>query len=130
MNFLRIKETCIYVRDLQLTENFYHEKLGLKIIAKVEERHVFFKAGDSVLLCFIAETTQSHFMHVPPHGAKGSIHFAFEIEPDDYDQTKKEIIENGISIEHEQEWRPGVFSFYFRDPDDHLVEIAQQGIWE
>jgi hypothetical protein len=36
----------------------------------------------------------------------------------------------GIDIEHEQEW-PGNFkSFYFRDPDKHLLEVVQTGMWD
>jgi len=69
-------------------------------------------------------------MHVPPHGASGQIHFAFEVRSEEYDHVKSEIIKNDIPIEHEQEWKKGVFSFYFRDPDDNLVEIAQEGIWD
>jgi catechol 2,3-dioxygenase-like lactoylglutathione lyase family enzyme len=52
MNFRQIKETCIYFRDLELARSFYHEKLGLPIICYVETKHIFFRAGTSVLLCF------------------------------------------------------------------------------
>jgi catechol 2,3-dioxygenase-like lactoylglutathione lyase family enzyme len=130
MNFLHIKETSIYVKDLQLTEDFYCEKLGLTVIAKSEGHHVFFKAGKSVLLCFIASATEKSFMHVPPHGASGQIHFAFEVKSNEYESAKTEILGKNIPIEREQEWKKNVFSFYFRDPDGHLVEIAQEGIWD
>jgi catechol 2,3-dioxygenase-like lactoylglutathione lyase family enzyme len=130
MDFLRIKETCIYVKDLHATENFYKEKLGLKVIARVEGRHIFFKAGESVLLCFIAGSTENSFMHIPAHGASGRIHFAFEVKQNEYESVKKEIIQKDIPVEHEQEWKKNIYSFYFRDPDDHLIEIAQEGIWD
>lgn len=130
MNILHIKETCIYVKSLQQTEDFYSGKLGLKVIGKVEGRHVFFKAGTSVLLCFIADSTNNDDMHMPSHGASGQIHFAFEINKEDYESVKKEILQKDIIIEHEQEWKKHTFSFYFRDPDEHLVEIAQKGIWD
>jgi catechol 2,3-dioxygenase-like lactoylglutathione lyase family enzyme len=130
MNILHIKETCIYVTDLQQTENFYKGKLGLKVIGRVEGRHIFFSAGNSVLLCFIAEATRDIHMHLPAHGASGQIHFAFEIKKEEYESAKKEILEKNIYIEYEQEWKENTRSFYFRDPDGHLIEIAQEGIWD
>ncbi len=129
MKFLHIKETCIYVKDLHSTKYFYSTKLGLELIALVENKHVFFKAGSSVLLCFIKETSQNN-TSTPPHGASGHMHFAFEVHLKDYEETKKEIIQQGITIEHEHAWKNDLRSFYFRDPDNHLVEIAEKGIWE
>jgi catechol 2,3-dioxygenase-like lactoylglutathione lyase family enzyme len=129
MNFLGIKETCIYVKDLDKTQEFYHEKLGLKVKGRIEGHHVFFEAGRSLLLCFIADKARNTH-GLPSHGAEGCIHFAFEIDPADYIETKLGVLQKGISIEHEQEWAHNLRSFYFRDPDGHLVEIIQSGIWE
>lgn len=130
MNILHIKESSLYVKDLQQTEDFYSGKLGLKVLGKVEGHHVFFKAGSSVLLCFIASSTNSGYMRIPPHGASGQIHFAFEVNSEDYEPAKEEISQKGILIIHEQEWKKNARSFYFRDPDGHLVEVAQKGIWD
>lgn len=130
MDFLQVKETCIYISDLQRTQAFYNEQLGLKIISKVEGRHIFFKAGTSVLLCFIAEKTSQPGQELPAHGAHGCIHFALEVKPEDYAAAKKEILGKGIIIAHEQQWKNNQHSFYFRDPDGHLVEIIQAGIWD
>ncbi|HEY0030831.1 MAG TPA: VOC family protein [Bacteroidia bacterium] len=129
MKFLQIKETCIYVKDLQQSYVFYHEMLELEMIGEVKDRHIFFRAGASVLLCFIAEQTLHHSFPLPPHGAHGQIHFAFEVEVLEYEKTKIEFSRKNISIEHEQQWKNGLHSFYFRDPDGHLLEVAQKGIW-
>jgi catechol 2,3-dioxygenase-like lactoylglutathione lyase family enzyme len=129
MKFIHIKETCIYISDLEKTKSFYADKLGLEVIAMVEGMHVFFRAGNSVLLCFIKGVPEKN-THTPPHGATGQIHFAFEVNTNEYEDAKNEIIQKGISIEHEHEWKNNLLSFYFRDPDNNLVEIAQKGIWE
>jgi catechol 2,3-dioxygenase-like lactoylglutathione lyase family enzyme len=129
MQFKQIKETCLYVKDLEKTEDFYHSKLDMEIIGKVKERHVFFKAGGSVLLCFINEATR-HDTKLPPHYGLGNIHLAFETKKEEYDLWKKKIHSLGIPIEHEQEWHKGYRSFYFRDPDGHLLEIVQEGMWD
>ena len=129
MKFLHIKETCIYVQDLNRTKDFYHGKLGLDVIMAEPDKHIFFRAGSSVLLCFISTYTEQQF-HTPPHGASGNIHFAFEVNADEYVSAKNEIIQKGIIIEHEHEWKDKLLSFYFRDPDGHLLEIVQKGIWD
>jgi len=129
MQISRIKETCIYVTNLQRTKEFYSHRLGLAVLSFVEGRHVFFRAGESVLLCFIAEKTLEE-KELPPHGAQGSIHFAFEVEKNVYDATLLKIKTTGINILHEQTWKTGLRSFYFHDPDGHLLEIIEEGIWE
>lgn len=129
MNISSIKETCIYVTDLQRTKEFYHNKLGLPLISLLEGRHVFFRAGSSVLLCFIASVTEKE-KELPPHGAKGRIHFAFEVEKGDYPTALQQAKDTGIAILHEQAWKNGVNSFYFHDPDGNVVEVIEQGLWD
>ena len=129
MNILRIKETCIYVTDLVRTRDFYSGTLGLPLISLVEGRHVFFKAGESVLLCFIADETMKK-TELPQHGASGIIHFAFEVSAGGYESTLKKIEKEGVVILHKHSWKGGLSSFYFHDPDGNLVEIIEEGLWQ
>jgi catechol 2,3-dioxygenase-like lactoylglutathione lyase family enzyme len=129
MNILSIKETCIYVKDLQRTKDFYAGKLGLPLISLVDNRHVFFRAGSSVLLCFLAKETLKENV-LPPHGAEGYVHFAFEVNTHDYPLSREHIKNLGIEIIHDHNWKNGVRSFYFLDPDHNVVEIIEQGLWE
>ncbi len=123
-----IKETCLYVKDLEATRHFYHEVMGLSLIGFVENRHVFFKAGSSVLLCFNAETTKND-ERLPPHFGEGNLHFAFEVPNDAYESWKEHLMTQNVAIEQEVTWRDNLKSFYFRDPDHHCVEIVMVGIW-
>ncbi|MGZ3846210.1 MAG: VOC family protein [Flavisolibacter sp.] len=129
MKILSIKETCIYVKDLDRTKEFYSGKLGLPVISLVPGRHVFFRAGNSVLLCFLAEETLRETV-LPPHGAEGKIHFAFEVNREEYPLSLQEIKRLGIEILHHHSWKNGVRSFYFHDPDGNVVEIIEQGLWD
>ena len=129
MKISRIKETCIYVADLQRTKEFYAHRLGLAVLSFIDGRHVFFRAGESVLLCFIAENTLQT-KELPPHGAIGAIHFALEVEREEYDATLLKIKNLEIKILYEQVWKGKLRSFYFNDPDGHLLEIIEEGIWE
>src|SRR4051794_12859058 len=129
MNILRIKETCLYVMNLEKTKAFYSDQLELPMISFVQGRHVFFRAGESVLLCFAAEATLKE-TRLPPHGAKGSIHFAFEVSKEEYNHTMQQVKSAGINILHQHTWPNGLRSFYFHDPDHHLLEVIEEGLWE
>lgn len=129
MEFIQIKETCLYVQDLAQTKDFYAGKLGLEVIGEVAGRHVFFRAGTSVLLCFIAAASAKSEI-LPPHFGHGHLHLAFEVSPADYATRKTEIEKLGIPIETEYDWGKGYYSFYFRDPDQHVLEIVMTGMWE
>jgi catechol 2,3-dioxygenase-like lactoylglutathione lyase family enzyme len=100
----------------------------LPLIALVKDRHIFFRAGHSVLLCFLAEATKNE-KELPPHGANGSIHFAFEVRKEDYQNVFTQIKNAGISVLREQQWKNGLHCIYFHDPDENLVEIIEQGLW-
>ncbi len=100
----------------------------MPVISKVPDRHIFFRAGSSVLLCFIGKTTRQD-SHLPPHGAEGVQHIAFEVPAADYVQRKMDIKKAGIDIIHEEAWPGGYHSFYFHDPDGHLLEIVPAGMW-
>jgi catechol 2,3-dioxygenase-like lactoylglutathione lyase family enzyme len=128
IDFIKIKETCIYVADLERTRRFYHSVLGLPIISQAAGKHIFFRAGSSVLLCFIAEDSRKKITP-PPHYGSGRLHFAFEVAPEKYEEAKAFIQNQGIVIEHEERWPGGFSSFYFRDPDEHSVEIVPTGMW-
>lgn len=129
MKFRQVKETCLYVKDLHSTEKFYKEVLELEMIAFVENRHVFFRAGTSVLLFFNSESTAKE-TQLPPHYATGKQHVALEVELSAYENVKKQLLTKGIRIEHEHSWPNELRSFYFRDPDEHLLEIVPVGLWD
>src|SRR5690554_2914629 len=128
MKISSIKETSLYVQNLARTEAFYVGKLNLQIINRKENRHVFFKAGSSVLLCFLAKATLND-EKLPPHGANGIMHIAFGVSQKYYDQTKADLGNIGIEIIHKREWPHGLESCYFNDPDGHLLEIVPTELW-
>lgn len=124
----QVKESALYVADLARTHRFYHELLGFPVIARKEGRHVFYQAGNTVLLCFLAKATARDSM-LPPHFGSGKLHLAFEVPAGQYAEVKQMVEAAGIAIKHVQEWYPGVESFYFRDPDQHSLEIIPSGMW-
>jgi catechol 2,3-dioxygenase-like lactoylglutathione lyase family enzyme len=125
---LNIKETCLYVRDLEATRKFYESVMGLRPIHYQKGRHLFFRVGTDVLLFFNAEATAVD-EELPRHFGSGEQHIAFECTSEDYKQWKIHLMQNGVRIEQEVEWPKGGQSFYFRDPDNLCLEIVERGIW-
>jgi catechol 2,3-dioxygenase-like lactoylglutathione lyase family enzyme len=122
-----ILETVLYVADVDRAERFYRDVMGLNQIGKEPGRHVFFRVGSGVLLLFRAETTRQAGS-LPQHGADGEIHVCFTVSPAEYEPWKRRIRECGSAILQETEWNRGR-SFYFRDPDGNLLELANADIW-
>lgn len=128
-SFTGIKETCLYVADLHATYHFYHRQLGLACISFVAGRHVFFTAGHSMLLCFNAAATRQE-EKLPPHWGEGHLHFAFSCQREDFSRWKQHLKAADIVVEAIIDWPGGFQSMYFRDPDQHCVEIVMEGMWE
>jgi len=129
MNIKQIKETCIYMQDLDRARDFYHVLLGLPVISHVADKHIFFRAGNSVLLCFNPEDSRNK-KSPPPHFTEGKYHFAFEVDPADYAKEKQSLISKGIKITDEVEWKNGLKSCYFEDPVGNVLEIVPAGVWD
>jgi catechol 2,3-dioxygenase-like lactoylglutathione lyase family enzyme len=126
MRIKRIKESCLYVADLQRTKAFYTGLLGAELIGIAPKRHVFMRVGDAVLLCFLARVTSKDKLK---HGARGPQHLAFEVPKSEYAAWKRRVRARRIRLLKEVHWRKGVRSFYFLDPDKHLLEIVEPGLW-
>jgi catechol 2,3-dioxygenase-like lactoylglutathione lyase family enzyme len=122
-----ILETVLYVADIERAERFYRDVMGLTQVGKEAGRHVFFRVGTGVLLLFRAEETRQSG-NLPPHGADGEIHVCFTTSPAEFELWKTRIQHHGIAILQETEWPRGR-SFYFRDPDGNLLELANADIW-
>lgn len=125
--FRGVLETVLYVGDIDRAEQFYAKLLGLRQVGKEAGRHVFFRVGAGVLLLFRAATTRQPGS-LPAHGADGAGHVCLSTPPGDYERWKQRLQRGGIAIEHETTWDRGR-SFFFRDPDGNLLEVANADIW-
>ena len=124
-----IVETGIYVDDLDQAEAFYHDLLGLPVLAKDPERHIFFQVGQSsVLLAFLPDASLIGET-LPPHGSRGPSHFAFGIAARSLEHWRRRLAEHDIPIEKEMRWPRGGKSIYFRDPAGNSVELITPGLW-
>lgn len=124
----QIKETCLYMEDLLPALHFYHEQLGFEVIHHEKDKHLFLRAGSSILLCFNPRDSRLK-TSPPPHFAKGPQHLAFEVAPEDYEVSKEKVLRAGIVIIDKVRWPGGQESFYFNDPAGNVLEIVPRGVW-
>lgn len=108
--------------------------LGLKPMTGDPARFQSFDAGEQqVLLLFkrggtLAPTSVPGGV-IPPHDGSGPHHIGFAIGEKEYENWRDWLVSRGVTIESEATWPKGGRSFYFRDPDGHLLELITPGIW-
>lgn len=127
-------EFGLYVEDVETSVAFYERLFGFRTLFRDERMAALDVAGRQVLLLFrqgaSAEPAETPKGRLPGHDAEGSIHAAFAIDADDLDRWERWLEENGLEIEGRMTWPRGGESLYFRDIDDHLLEVATPGLWE
>ena len=131
---VKILETALYAEDLDAAESFYTGILGLKVIVRIEGRHVFFRLEDSVLLVFNPASTQvqqqDNPLSAPAHGSNGSGHVCFGVSsPEELNEWRQHLEMAGIEIETEITWPNGARSIYFRDPAGNSLEFGESRMW-
>jgi len=129
-----VLETALYVDDLDRASRFYEDLFGLRRIIEGDTRIRAYSVGErSVLLLFKRGAsnceTESPSGKMGPHDGSGPLHVAFSISIEDLAGWEKVLADCGIAVESRVHWPRGGTSLYFRDPDNHLVELATPGVW-
>jgi catechol 2,3-dioxygenase-like lactoylglutathione lyase family enzyme len=129
-----IVETALSVEDVARSAEFYERLFGLRRLAGDSRFCAFAIPGNAVLLLFKKGGTLNPVPTpggmIPAHDGSGRMHFAFKISADSVEACERELAAQGISIESTVHWPEGGLSLYFRDPDEHLVELITPGCWE
>lgn len=129
MKLQKTIETCLYVTDLEVACRFYERLLGIRPYSHLENRHVFFRLESTMFLLFNPEETRRPDGELPPHGARGPGHVAFQVPVNDLPAWRRRLTELAIPIESDWTWPSGAQSLYFRDPDDNSIEITVGATW-
>jgi catechol 2,3-dioxygenase-like lactoylglutathione lyase family enzyme len=110
----------IPVKDLDRSEKFYTEVLGLEKLRR-NDHMVFMRAGGDCLVLTYSENPIE-----PNRGNAHEIHHAFRLTAEEYDRAKKFLASRDIQIIKEEDRKKGTFqgrSAYFHDPDRNVIEI-------
>jgi catechol 2,3-dioxygenase-like lactoylglutathione lyase family enzyme len=130
---LGILETALYVKDVQRAAAFYRRLFGFTTLLDSERLIALDVAGRNVLLLFKAGATNEPFATpggvIPGHGGAGVSHFAFSIASEDLPHWQQRLDTEGVAVESVVKWPGGSQSIYFRDSDEHLVELITPGFW-
>jgi catechol 2,3-dioxygenase-like lactoylglutathione lyase family enzyme len=132
-NLLGVLETVLYVDAFEKACPFYEQVLGLNNIYRDQRLCAYDVGARSVLLLFLRghslDTVRLPGGTIPPHDGHGPVHIAFSIAADDLAAWETKLSEAGVAIEGRTNWPRGGVSVYFRDPDQHLLELATPGLW-
>jgi len=122
-----ILESSLYVGDVADSIHFYETIFGFKVIGDFGERGCAMQAAHrQVLLLF---KKGGSLAHQTWHDGDGQLHVAFAISRAELPIWEEWLGKNGIAVEEKRTWDLGGQSLYFRDPDQHLLELATPGVW-
>ncbi|WP_069164082.1 VOC family protein [Nocardia altamirensis] len=134
----RIVESALYVDDLDRARNFYRDVMQLEPLMDTERLCAYDVGGDNVLLLFQRGASLEPTVlagpdlpkgEIPPHDGSGPLHVCFAVSEDQLAEWETQLNAHHIPIEGRTQWVRGGQSIYFRDPDNHLLELMTPGNW-
>ncbi len=128
-----VLETCLDADDLERITGFYENVLGFRKFEGDARFRALSVADRQVLLLFKRGGTKQAISTpggiIPPHGGSGTQHLAFSIAAAELPAWEKHLAAKGIPIESKVHWPLGGSSLYFRDPEQHLIELVTPRCW-
>tara|TARA_B110000003_G_C16295062_1_gene396477 strand:+ start:35 stop:448 length:414 start_codon:yes stop_codon:yes gene_type:complete len=117
---------ALNVKDMKRAEEFYTNILGFTVIRRSETqaglKHFEIDAGNVVIALFESPDLDLKKAH-DTMTEEGYLHFAFGASYKQFDSTLENLKQKGVIMDGEpRDWGKSV-SVYFRDPDDHQLEI-------
>jgi catechol 2,3-dioxygenase-like lactoylglutathione lyase family enzyme len=144
-----VLETCIYVKSMSKSQQFYSDLLGLKP-DRATDRITIYPLGQTTLLLFQLGLTSEDIVSekdsnliIPKHGPTDDVmaalrsgnselrqHFCLAVKDRaDAEKWEEYLRGKGVPVSGRMKWPRGGYSVYFHDPDGRVGEIASQGIW-
>lgn len=128
---LGLFEMVLEVADLERSEHFYHEVIGLPIADRWDEerRATFLTLGrEGFLGLWPVETGGANAIH----GGRGGthVHFALLVPPGSLPAFEARIRAAGHETER-REFGPGNLALYVTDLDGHVLELTERAtLWD
>jgi len=128
-----VKETALYVDDLERAKSFYCNVMGLEALLEDARFCALDVGGRHVLLLF----TRGGSLHesvlpggvIPAHDGAGPVHMGFAVEVEELARWEAHFANAGVPVISRVSWPRGGRSIYFHDPDGHVLELLTPGVW-
>ena len=120
------------VSDLDASEKFYTEILGMRPVWRSEGEIAFLECGNDDLALIQIPKEEVQTFRRRAQSSQSLHHFGFRVRSKDgVDQLAEEVKARGVVIDDgPRNHRDGSRSFYFRDPDGNHVQILWDPIRE
>jgi catechol-2,3-dioxygenase len=115
MGIIGIEEIFLDVKDLDKAIEFYHDKLGLPIARRDEQR--------AYLQCEQSHVVLQVRNHTGRHRGGGPMHFAFTVTEDTFDEIVSNVVGGAIFIRGPMGERGQGRALFIIDPDGNETEV-------
>lgn len=129
MQFTKLKETHLQVKNLRKAISFYQDILGFRTQSYVKEKHAVFVAGSTMLVCHLAKSASEEGVQLIQMGYPNQ-HIVLESKDGEYEGNKEDMGYHDIEIIAETVRETGKKAFFIHDSDGHLIEITEYNAWE
>jgi catechol 2,3-dioxygenase-like lactoylglutathione lyase family enzyme len=116
------------VDDLERSARFYRDIFGFEVIGGTGGRLWSLGVVERQIL-LLCKKGASDKMKLGAHDGDGRLHLAFAIPAAELHALESWLGQYGVPIEEKVTWERGGCSLYFRDPDQHIIEVATPGVW-
>ncbi len=132
LRLARMGHLSLRVSDLDVSEKFYTEILGMRSVWRSEGEIAFLECGNDDLALIQIPKEDVHAFRHRPQTSQSLHHFGFRVRTkEEVDQLAQEVRDRGIRIDDgPRDHRDGSRSFYFKDPDGNYVQILWDPIRE
>jgi glyoxylase I family protein len=126
MLFKNVNHIAIIVSDLEVSGDFYMDKLGFKLIHKIDrpERQssiLYLDAGNCIIELFSFPNSPKRLSYPEACGLR---HLAFNV--DNFDEAVRKLSDSGIETEPIRiDDRTGKKMTFLKDPDNLPLEICE-----
>lgn len=129
----RVLETALYVEDLDRSQAFYQRVFGFEVMLSDHRMRALEVPGRQALLLFklggSVNLSETPYGTIPPHDGHGRQHLCFSIDEAELIPWESHLQALSVEIESRLDWPTGGSSLYFRDPDQHSIEVGTAGLW-